>query len=110
MVRTLTDIGIQKIGRRFVDSIGHAAYTLNGEPQTIPLFRKTADGEEIRVYVYFDEDVLGDVAKVELIDTDGDTVASSGDLVFTKTPGKGLYVAFKYNIVEMEVGEVDGTL
>ena len=89
MIRTLTSTGIQKIGRRFVDSIDHAAYTLNGEPQTIPLFRKSAD---------------------ELIDTDGDAVASAGDRVFTKTPGKGLYIAFKYSIAEMEVTEEDGTL
>ena len=54
MIRTLTSTGVQKIGRRFVDSIDHAAYTLNGEPQTIPLFRKSADNDEIRIYIYFD--------------------------------------------------------
>ena len=37
-------------------------------------------------------------------------VVSAGDRVFTKTPGKGLYIAFKYNIAEMEVTEEDGTL
>ena len=110
MIRTLTSTGVQKIGRRFVDSIDHAAYTLNGEPQTIPLFRKSTDDDEIRIYIYFDDTFLGDVAQVELIDTDGDTVASAGDRVFTKTPGKGLYIAFKYNIAEMEVMEEDGTL
>ncbi len=72
MIRTLTSTGVQKIGRRFVDSIDHAAYTLNGEPQTIPLFRKSADDDEIRIYIYFDDTFLGDVAQVELIDTDGD--------------------------------------
>ena len=110
MVRTLTDIGIHKIGQRFINSLDHAAYTLDGEQKAIPLFRKTAEGDEIRVYVYFDEDVLGAVSEVKLIDTDGDTVASSGEQVFTKTPGKGLYIAFKYNIVEMEVEEVDGAV
>lgn len=110
MIRTLTSTGIQKIGRRFVDSIDHAAYTLNGEPQTIPLFRKSADDDEIRIYIYFDDTFLGDVSQVELIDTDGDAVASAGGRVFTKTPGKGLYIAFKYNIAEMEVTEEDGTL
>ena len=28
-MKTLTSIGIQKIGQRFVDSVDHAAYTLN---------------------------------------------------------------------------------
>lgn len=39
MAKTLTDIGIQKIGRRFVDSVHHANYTLDGEPKTVPPFR-----------------------------------------------------------------------
>ena len=108
MDRTLTDTGIQKIGKRFIDSADHAAYTLDGTAQTIPLFRKTVIGNEIRIYIYFDEDVTGDIANVELIDTDGDTVAASGSRVFTKTPGKGLYIAFKYNIAEMEAEEANG--
>lgn len=45
-----------------------------------------------------------------LVDSDGDVIASAGDRVFTKTPGKGLYVAFKYNIKEMEVESSNETL
>ena len=109
MAKTLTDLGIQKIGRRFVDSIDHANYTLNGEPKTIPLFRTIVNGSDVRVYVYFDDTIIGDVSNVELVDKDGDIVATSDDKVFTKTTGKGLYVAFKYNVREMEV-EKSGTL
>ena len=54
--------------------------------------------------------VVGEVANVELVDSDGDVIASAGDRVFTKTPGKGLYVAFKYNIKEMEVESSNETL
>jgi len=57
MTGTLTDTGIQKIGKRFIDSVNHATYTLDGTAQTTPLFRKTASGSEIRIYIYFDEDV-----------------------------------------------------
>lgn len=103
MAKTLKDIGIQKIGQRFVDSIDHAAYTLNGAPQTVPPFRTISEGGEARVYIYFDDTVVGDVSNVELVDKDGDVVAAADDRVFTKTPGKGLYVAFKYNIKEVEV-------
>lgn len=110
MAKTLTEIGLQKIGQRFVDSIGHAAFTLDGVPQTIPLFRTMVDREEICVYVYFDEEVLGDVANVTLVDKDGDTIAEAGERIFTKTPGKGLYIAFKYNILEMEAEVENGTV
>nr|DAR93089.1 MAG TPA: hypothetical protein [Caudoviricetes sp.] len=110
MAKTLRDIGIQKIGQRFVDSIDHAAFTLNGQPKTVPPFRKIVDGSSARVYVYFDDTVIGDVSNVELVDTDGDVVAGTDDRVFTKTQGKGLYVAFKYNIKEMEVESSDEVL
>ena len=98
-MKTLTSIGIQKIGQRFVDSVDHAAYTLNGVPQTVEPFRRFVQGASARVYIYFDDTVIGDVAEVQLVDKDGDVIAS----VFTKTPGKGLYIAFKYNILEVEV-------
>ena len=41
---------------------------------------------------------MGDV---QLVDTDGDVVAAT-DRVFEKPPSKGLYVAFKYKILEKE--------
>ena len=46
---------------------------------------------------------------MELVDKDGDTVATS-DWSFAKSASKGLYVAFKYNIIEkeMEVSIADG--
>ena len=72
MAKTLTDIGIQKIGQRFVDSVDHAAFTLNGQPKTVQPFRKIVSGSDARVYVYFDDTVIGDVSNVELIDTDGE--------------------------------------
>ena len=97
MAKTLTDLGIQKIGRRFVDSIDHANYTLNGEPKTVPPFRTMVNGSDVRVYIYFNDTVIGDVANVELVDKDGDIVAKADDRVFTNTPGEGIYVAFKWN-------------
>ena len=106
MAKTLSDKGIQKIGQPFVNSIDHAAYTLNGQPQTIAPFRRIADGSAAKVYIYFDDTVVGQVKDVKLIDSDGDVVAST-DRAFTKTTGKGLYVAFKYNITETEVESVE---
>lgn len=102
MSKTLNEVGIQKIGQRFADSINHAAYTLNGEPREVAPFRKLVEGNAVKVYIYFDDTVTGEVANVQLVDDDGDVVATS-DRAFVKPPSKGLYVAFKYNIKEMEV-------
>ena len=106
MAKTLADIGIQKIAQRFVDSIDHAAYSLNGQPETAPPFRKLANASSAKVYVYFDDTVVGEVTDVRLVDSDGDVVAST-DRTFIKPTGKGLYVAFKYSIAEMEVESLE---
>jgi len=102
-MKTLTAIGIEKIGRRFVDSVNHATYTLDGQPKIISPFRKMVEGESAKVYIYFDDTVSGTIGNVQLIDTDGDIIAEAVERSFVKTANKGLYVAFKYNIRELEV-------
>ena len=101
MPKTLTAVGVEKIGRRFAESIDHAAYTLNGEPKTVEPFRKIVGADSAKVYIYFDDTIVGTVANVQLVDADGDVVAET-DRAFEKPPSKGLYVAFKYNIIETE--------
>ena len=101
MSKTITEVGIEKIGRRLIDSIDHAAYTLNGEPRTVKPFRLLAEADGVKIYVYFDDTVTGTVGDVQLVDTDGDVIAAT-DRVFEKPPSKGLYVAFKYKILEKE--------
>lgn len=102
MSKTITAVGIEKIGRRLIDSIDHAAYTLNGEPRTVKPFRLLAEADGVKIYVYFDDTVTGTVGDVQLVDTDGDVIAAT-DRVFEKPPSKGLYVAFKYKITEKEM-------
>ena len=46
--------------------------------------------------------VTGTVGDVQLVDKDGDVIAAT-DRVFEKPPSKGLYVAFKYKILEKEM-------
>ena len=97
MSKTITAVGIEKIGRRLADSIDRAAYTLNGEPKTVEPFRRLVSADEVKIYVYFDDTVTGTVGDVQLVDTDGDVIAAT-DRVFEKPPSKGLYVAFKYKM------------
>lgn len=87
-MKTLTSIGIQKIGQRFVDSVDHADYTLNGVPQTAEPFRRFVQGASARVYIYFDDKVLvtptwkieGAVAKVEACNNGFDAVPTWEDI------------------------------
>jgi methionine-rich copper-binding protein CopC len=106
MSKTLTPIGLEKIGQRFVDSVAHAAYTLGGEPRTIPPFRRLVEDSAARVYIYFDDTIVGTIEGVQLVDKDGDVIAGT-ERTFTKPQGKGLYIAFKYNLKEVEVESIE---
>ena len=101
MPKTITSVGIEKIGRRFADSIDHAVSQLSACRNLLEPFRKLVTADTVKIYIYFDDTVTGNVANVQLVDTDGDIVAQS-DREFEKPPSKGLYVAFKYTIIEKE--------
>ncbi|BFH10890.1 hypothetical protein WJ0W_007067 [Paenibacillus melissococcoides] len=101
-MKTFTEIGLQKQLQRFADSLSHAAYQNSGETKRIDFMKLTAEGDTVRVYIYFDDSVAGQIGNVELIDHDGDIVARA-EREFIKPASKGLYVAFKYRLIEMEV-------
>jgi len=105
-MKTLTDVGIRKQAQRFIDSLSHATYELNSEEKQIDLFKAYVNGDEVKVYVYFDDSVAGEVGEVKLVDKDGDIIAHAVKS-FNKPLIKGLYVVFKYRFVEVEVEEVE---
>ena len=104
-MKTLTELGLQKQLQRFADSLSHAKYDLNGAEQRIEFMKMDIEANTLKVFVYFDETIVGEIARVRLVDTDGDVVALA-DRIFTKPTAKGLYVAFRYKLVEMEVDEI----
>lgn len=101
-MKTMTETGLRKIAQRFIDNLDHATYELDGVEKNIDILKRTIDGAEVKVYVYFDDTVVGNVANVKLVDKDGDVVAVS-TRSFTKPSRKGLYETFKYSYVEREV-------
>lgn len=105
-MKTLTEIGLRKQAQRFSDSISHASYDNEGAPKTIPIFNNIVENDSVKVYVFFDDAVIGNISNVKLVDKDGDVVAQS-DRAFTKPKEKGLYIAFKYKYAEMEVESIE---
>lgn len=101
-MKTLTETGLRKQAKRFLDSLSHAEYELNGSVEQIALFRKSVEGDLVKVFVFFDDSIAGQIGSVRLIDVDGDIVANA-ERSFTKPQAKGLYVVFKYRYTEMEV-------
>lgn len=104
-MKTFTEIGLQKQLKRFADSLSHATYQHSEATERIDFLKLTTEGNTVRVYIYFDDSVAGQIGNVELIDHDGDIIARA-EREFIKPTNKGLYVAFKYRLVEMEVEDL----
>lgn len=68
-------------------------------------FGLTVSDGLVKVNLYFDNDVVGIISNVSLIDTDGDVVALAVRSI-SKPLSKGLYIGFKYKFDEVEVGTV----
>lgn len=102
-MRTLTETGVNKIGKRLVDSVAHAAYTLDGSLKPLRSSVDRAEAGSTKVYVYFDDTISGKVANVQLVDTDGDVIATTPpEREFVKSYEQGALCSLKYNIKRME--------
>lgn len=97
--KTLTVIGVKKQVERFSDSIVSSKYKLDGVEDDIAIFKKVLSGNEVKIYIYFDDGIIGNIANVQLIDDEGDIIAEV-EQEFTKESNKGLYILFKYKFVE----------
>lgn len=106
MSKTLTPVGLSKVAQNLVDSVDHATYMLDGAPREIPPFRHYVEDSTAKIYIYFDDSIAGKIEEVQLVDKDGDVIAET-DKVFTKPQNKGLYVAFKYDLQEVEVESIE---
>ena len=97
--KTLTVIGIEKHVKRFSDSIISAKYRLSGVEKDLALFKKVISGNEVKIYLYFDDGIVGNITNIKLIDDEGDEIAEV-EQGFIKESSKGLYILFKYKFVE----------
>lgn len=92
---TMTQVALNKQAMRFLESIDHSRYILDGKIKDIPLLKKERVDNKVKVYVYFDDGVEGDLENINLIDTDGDIVAIM-DRKIIKESRKGFYALFSY--------------
>ena len=100
-MKTLTPIGINKQLLRMKDSLSHAVYLLDGQQKQADIFKTEITQDTIRIFVYLDDNVSGNVKNISLVDNDGDVIALA-DREFIKPKTKGLYSVFAYKFVEVE--------
>ena len=99
-MRTLTDLGLNKMAKAYLDSLSHVLYNLDGEEKRLDFFSKKVIGNTVNIYVFFDENYKGKITDIRVIDKDGDVVAVDNK-VYERTTNKALYVAFKHEFTEV---------
>ena len=99
-MKTLTDLGLNKMAKAYSDSLSHVLYNLDGEEKRLDFFSKKVVGKTVQAYVFFDENYKGKITDIRVIDKDGDVVAVDNK-VYERTTNKALYVAFKHEFTEV---------
>ena len=99
-MKTLTDLGLNKIATRYKNNLSHVLYKLDGVEANTDFFKIEIKENTVLAYVFFDESYKGVISDIRVIDKDGDTVAEDKK-IYERTVEKALYVVFKHEFVEV---------
>lgn len=99
-LKTLTNLGLNKIATTYKNSLSHVLYKLDGVEDQTDFFKIEIKDNTVAAYVFFDESYKGKISDIRVIDKDGDTVAQDKK-VYERTVEKALYVIFKHEFVEV---------
>lgn len=100
-MKTLTDLGLNKMCKAYINNLSHALYSLDGVEKRIDFFNKKVNGNIAEAFVFFDENYKGDISNIRCIDVEGDIVAIDNN-IYPRTGDKALYIAFKHEFKEVE--------
>lgn len=96
----LTPTGINKTAAAVLGLISHATYTLGGVTSTAAIYKTEVEQNVLKVYLFLNEAAAGQLTNFKLIDKDGEVFADRPDNI-TKPSTKGMWVMFKFAIVEV---------
>ena len=94
-----TEEGIAEIGQLILDNLSHFLVTVDGKVQEKEIYRKTIDGNEIKVYLMLDSTVVGNIQNVSLVSNKGIEVLHE-KVEINKGTQKGLLKSFPIKIIE----------
>lgn len=99
----LTKSGINKIAMKVHELIkGVRIIFIDGYAEDLPLYESTVEGDFVNVLALLHQDVVGETKSIELIDAEGEVLASKSYQV-KKDDGTGILVSYKFRVVEQEV-------
>lgn len=100
-MKILTPFALNTITKYFVDIMDHVEYKLGGETRSISFNKKETEYNVTKVYIYFDDLILGDISDIRVVDNQGNTLIDINE-TFYKQTDKGLYISFRYTVEEQE--------
>ena len=99
-MKTLTDLGLNKIATTYKNSLSHVLYKMDGIEKQADFFKIEIKENTVLAYVFFEENAIGKISDIRVIDVDGDIVARD-KRIYNKTVEKVLYVIFKHEFTEV---------
>ena len=99
-LKTLTDLGLNKIATTYKNSLSHVLYELDGVENQTDFFKIEIKENTVIAYVFFDESYKDKISNIRVIDKDNDIVAQDKK-IYKRTVEKALYVVFKHEFMEV---------
>lgn len=91
--------GILEIGQLVLDNLSHCLVVVDGKVHRKEIYRKSIDGNEIKVYVMLDDTVIGNIESISIISVKGTEVLKE-KVDIKKGTDKGLLKSFPMKIIE----------
>ncbi len=95
----ITQYGIAKITSTIGEMCDRVRYKLNGEVAYTAIQRKVVNEDNIKLYIQFDDTIIGTISEITVIDTESNVIISS-EKEYVKTTDKAFWVTFKYKVSE----------
>ena len=104
-MKSLSNEYIHSLPIEFASKVVKSLYLLDGSEHECTDMIKQTSGNEVRVYVNFNSDIVGSISNVRLIDGSDQVLAAHTD-EYIKSSGSPLVIAFIYQFEEVEGGKL----
>lgn len=96
---SITTTGTNEFAAAIVSKIDNGAVVNGGATQTTPIYKTEVVGNELRVYLLFDENYVGTLTKFQLRNVANQVLVDQPDNI-AKIANKLLLVTFKFTLTE----------
>lgn len=95
----ITPQGIGEIAECILGLISHGTYDLDGVTNETVIYKTSIKGNQVMIYLYFEDGLSGNLSNFKLISVNGNEFAIKPEVI-EKPNTKGLLVRFKFEVRE----------